>query len=81
MLARMHHRQRKQKLRTFDDVVAKLGGASKVGALCEGQDSAAVCNWRRRRGRFPTKFHKVMIEKLEEQGASAPDHLWGFVEA
>jgi hypothetical protein len=74
----MHHRQRK--LQTFDDVVRVLGGPGKVGALCEGQDSAAVCNWRRRRGRFPTKYYPIMIEALAEQRATAPDHLWGFVE-
>jgi len=39
-----------------------------------------VCNWRRRRERFPTKYYKIMIEKLNEQGASAPDKLWGFAE-
>lgn len=67
-------------LETFDEVVVELGGPSKVGQLCDDQDAAAVCNWKRRRQRFPTKYHKVMIEKLEECGATAPDHLWGFVE-
>ena len=71
------HRQ----LKTFDEVVEKLGGLTAVGQLCNDQDSAAVCNWKRRRSRFPTKFHKVMIEKLSEVGASAPDSLWGLVEA
>lgn len=64
-------------LKTFDEVVEELGGPSKCGELVE-QDSAAVCNWRRRRERFPTKYYPVMIEELNARGATAPDDLWGF---
>jgi hypothetical protein len=74
----MHHRLRK--LKTFDEVVEELGGLSAVGLLCDDQDVAAVCNWKRRRSRFPTKFYKIMIAELRARGASAPDNLWGFVE-
>lgn len=69
------HRQ----LKTFDDVVTVLGGKRAVARLTE-QDTAAVCNWRRRRSRFPTKYYKVMIRALRKQRATAPDELWGFVE-
>jgi hypothetical protein len=65
---------------TFDEVVVVLGGTGAVGRLCDDQDSAAVCNWKRRRGRFPTKYHKVMMAELRKKRATAPDHLWGFVE-
>lgn len=44
------------------------------------QNSAAVCNWKRRRSRFPTKYYKVMMRELDARGASAPDSLWGFIE-
>ncbi|MBT1509484.1 hypothetical protein KIP88_03120 [Bradyrhizobium sp. SRL28] len=67
-------------LKTFDAVVEELGGLAAVGQLCDNQDVAAVCNWKRRRQRFPTKYYKIMIAKLNEQGADAPDKLWGFVE-
>jgi hypothetical protein len=67
-------------LETFDDVVDELGGLAAVGRLCDNQDAAAVCNFKRRRGTFPTKYYKLMIAELNERGATAPDDLWGFVE-
>jgi hypothetical protein len=67
-------------LKTFDAVVKELGGLAAVGQLCEDQDVAAVCNWRRRRHRFPTKYYNIMIIELNKAGASAPDKLWGMVE-
>jgi hypothetical protein len=73
----MHHQPYKQ-LETFDEVVEKLGGAGKVGALCQGQDAAAVCNWKRRRGCFPAKYYPVMIDELNARHADAPRELWGF---
>ena len=69
-----------QQCKTFDAVVAKLGGAGAVGRLCDDQDAAAVCNWKRRRQRFPTKYYRKMMIELNKRGAVAPDHLWGFVE-
>jgi len=69
------HRQ----LKTFDAVVKELGGKREVARLTE-QDTAAVCNWKRRRKRFPTKYFFVMMDELEARGASAPRKLWGFVE-
>jgi hypothetical protein len=76
----MHQRlqQSLQQLDNFDEVVEALGGKAKVGALCEGQDTAAVCNWRRRRQRFPTKYYPVMRDELEKRGFEAPEELWGF---
>jgi len=69
-----------RRLETFDEVVEKLGGLSAVGRLCNDQDSAAVCNWKRRRSRFPTKYHKLMKRELRRAGADAPDSLWGLVD-
>ena len=65
-------------LKTFDDVVEELGGTLAVGQLCDDQDSAAVCNWKRRRKVFPCKYYPVMIEELAARGAKAPRDLWGF---
>ena len=65
-------------LKTFDEVVDQLGGKAAVGSLCEGQDTAAVCNWRRRRKMFPTKYYPVMRDELNKRGFDAPDDLWGF---
>jgi hypothetical protein len=65
---------------TFDAVVKALGGKREVARICEDQDTAAVCNWRRRRKRFPTKYYIVMKEELNARGVDAPYRLWGFVE-
>jgi hypothetical protein len=64
-------------LKTFDEVVDALGGKRKVAELLD-QNTAAVCNWQRRRSRFPTKYYKEMAKALKKQRASAPDELWGF---
>jgi hypothetical protein len=73
--------RRYAQLESFDAVVEKLGGARKVGELCENQETSAVCNWKRRRSRFPTKYYIVMKEELEAVNATAPHALWGFYEA
>jgi hypothetical protein len=67
-----------QLLDTFDEVVEALGGKAEVGILCD-QNTAAVCNWKRRRSRFPTKFYIVMLDELHARGYHAPFDLWGFV--
>jgi hypothetical protein len=64
-------------LTTFDEVVEELGGTGGLGRLVE-QDSAAVCNWRRRRGRFPAKYYPEMMKALNKLGCDAPLDLWGF---
>jgi len=64
-------------LKTFDDVVAELGGKRAVGIMLD-QNTAAVCNWQRRRNVFPAKYYPVMIKALRKRGAKAPDDLWGF---
>jgi len=66
-----------QQLTTFDSVVEILGGARAVGEMTD-QNTAAVCNWRRRRSRFPTKYYIVMKAELDARGAEAPHDLWGF---
>lgn len=68
---------KKKQLNTFQAVVDELGGIAPT-ALLVGQNAAAVCNWKRRRSRFPTKFYFVMIEALAELGSTAPLDLWGF---
>lgn len=67
----------RQQLKTFDAVVEALGGKGEVGRLT-AQDTAAVCNWKRRRSRFPTKYYLVMKDELEARGAEATPDLWGF---
>jgi len=69
---------RRKRLNTFDDVVATLGGPRAVGRMTD-QNSAAVCNWRRRRQKFPTKYFFLMKRELEARDAEAPLDLWGFV--
>jgi hypothetical protein len=64
-------------LKTFDDVVDEFGGKAKLGEFVE-QNSAAVCNWKRRRKKFPTKYYREMMDELEARGARGPDDLWGF---
>jgi hypothetical protein len=71
---------RRRKLTTFDEVVEELGGINVVVDLTKQKNSAAIYNWRRRRSRFPTKYYKKMIRRLNARGATAPDHLWGFAE-
>jgi hypothetical protein len=67
-----------RKAKTFDAVVVALGGERRVANLCDDQDTAAVCNWRRRRGHFPSKYYIVMKEELDALGVEAPLKLWGF---
>jgi hypothetical protein len=69
-----------RELQTFDAVVEALGGKREVARICDDQDTAAVCNWRRRRSLFPTKYYIVMKEELAARGVDAPHRLWGFVE-
>jgi hypothetical protein len=66
-------------LENFEDVVDALGGKRKLAILLE-QDTAAVCNWKRRRKRFPTKYYKVMVRALGARHYSAAEELWGFYE-
>src|SRR3954470_3819538 len=65
-------------LDNFDDVVEALGGYVETGRLCDDQNSAAVYNWKRRRGWFPPKYFPVMIDELNARGYDAPLGLWGF---
>ena len=67
-----------KQLATFDEVVEALGGKREVARICD-QDTAAVCNWQRRRGKFPTRYFWVMKGELDARGVDAPLDLWGFV--
>ena len=60
---------------TFNEVVEVLGGPVAVGRLT-GQTCAAVCNWRRHRGLFPSKYYFCMREALADEGYFAPISLW-----
>jgi hypothetical protein len=62
---------------TFNEVIEVLGGPVAVGRLT-GQTCAAVCNWRRHRGLFPSKYYFCMREALADEGYFAPISLWGF---
>ena len=66
-----------QPLWSFNDVVDALGGPVAVGRIT-GQTCAAVCNWRRYRGLFPSKYYFVMKAALADRGFYAPISLWGF---
>jgi hypothetical protein len=72
----LHHRR--QQLNTFDAVVEALGGLRNVGRICANQNTAAVCNWKRRRSRFPTKYYFLMKAEMDARGVEAPLDLWGF---
>jgi hypothetical protein len=69
--------RRLQPIWTFNEVVEVLGGPVAVGRLT-GQTCAAVCNWRRHRGLFPSKYYFCMREALADDGYFAPISLWGF---
>jgi len=63
---------------TYDEVVDALGGSGKVGKLCDGQSSAAVCNWKRVRGVFPSWYYFTIKAALADRGYFAPISLFGF---
>ena len=65
-------------LTTFDEVVEALGGVGEVGRLTD-RSTSAVCNWRRKKQRFPTNLFFVMQQALVARGYAASRHLWGFV--
>jgi hypothetical protein len=69
--------RRLQPLWTFNEVVETLGGPVAVGRVT-GQTCAAVCNWRRYRGLFPSKYYFCMRAALADEGYFAPISLWGF---
>jgi hypothetical protein len=49
-----------------------------VDARLTGQTCAAVCNWRRYRCLFPSKYYFCMRAALADAGYFAPISLWGF---
>lgn len=67
-----------QPLWSFDDVVTALGGPAAVGRMT-GNPPSAVCNWRTKRQRFPSKYYVAMRDELSARGYYAPMGLWGQV--
>ena len=68
-----------QTLRQFDEVIAALGGGSATGRLCKSRPSA-VCNWRRRQGRFPCRYYWEIRCALYARGYRPALHLFNFYE-
>jgi hypothetical protein len=64
-------------LETLDDVIAELGGLSKVARLVRRKPST-VAWWRDENKRVPPKFYFKIIEALMENGCDAPRTLFGF---
>jgi hypothetical protein len=67
-----------RQLSTLDEVVAALGGLSKLGRLID-RKPCTICGWRDR-NTIPAKWYPVMTELLLERGFTAPRALWGFEE-
>ena len=61
----------------MNDVIDALGGPLMVGRLTD-QTCAAVCNWRRIRGVFPSKYYFTLKCALADHGYFAPISLFGF---
>lgn len=61
-------------LETAADVVAALGGPTKVGKLTS-RAPQQVWNWKRA-NRFPGRFYLLMTRALAERGYTAVDQLW-----
>jgi hypothetical protein len=78
LINQVAHRHAMQPLHTFDDVVTALGGPAAVGRLTSNP-TCAVCNWRKKRDRFPAKYFDAMRTALAERGFVAPATLWGQV--
>jgi len=66
-------------LRTFDDVLKAFGGAQALGRITNHRASA-ICNWRSKQGRFPSKYYRSMRDELARRGYHAPHELWGQVD-
>jgi hypothetical protein len=67
-----------QKLTTFDEVAAALGGMSALARLT-GRKLTAVSNWRcQNGGRFPTRTYFVIEQALNARGLSAECRLFAF---
>jgi hypothetical protein len=69
--------QQLKPLWTYNAVLDALGGPGEVGKLT-GQTSAAVCNWRRLRGVYPSKYYFTLKVALADRGFYAPIALFGF---
>ena len=63
--------------RTYDDVLAVLGGVTRVAEMTS-RSKAAVSNWRRKRGKFVPEVYFIMVKALKARNAVAPRALWGF---
>ncbi len=65
-----------QKLDTFEQVYAALGGPKKICALT-GRSRASVSNWRKAQ-QFPAEHYCVMRNALLEDGYVADLRVWAF---
>ena len=72
--------RRLKPLWTFKAVVDALGGPVAVGRLTD-QTCAAVCNWRRYHGLFPSKYYFDIKAALADEGYFAPISLFTFHKA
>lgn len=63
-------------LRTFDQVLDALDGATGIKALT-GHSPDAVFMWRHKLGKFPAKTFETMKHELRRRGFEAPSKLWG----
>jgi hypothetical protein len=69
--------QQLRPLWTYDEVLDALDGPGAVGKLT-GQSCSAVCNWKRLRGVFPSKYYFTIKSALADRGYYAPISLFGF---
>ncbi len=58
------------------DVIQHLGGPRAVARMF-GVRPSAVSNWSQA-GVFPPKTFLLIVQKLEDQGHTAPHSLWDF---
>jgi hypothetical protein len=62
-------------LRTVRDVIAALGGTSRVAELT-GTRYTAAHNWHG--DGFPARTYVVLMRELEARGLTADPELWGM---
>lgn len=63
-----------EKLETFAEVWAALGGNSGVAELMQAKPSR-LSMWKKA-GSFPPNTYSTMIDALRQRGKTAPDSLW-----
>lgn len=66
-------------LTTTAEVIRALGGVTAVAAIT-GRKYSAAFNWQNFT-KFPANTYVAMTAALQAKGLTAPDSLWGMVEA